>query len=75
MIGAELEADGVTGSRRTPGESVSAALPEMGGGRDPAAAAVDQPELTEGTWVRDGGVVVEAGFAEALDVGKAIRSR
>ena len=39
-------------------------------GRDPAAAAVDQPELTEGSWVRDGGAVVEAGFADALGVGE-----
>ena len=38
-------------------------------GRDPAAASVDQPELTQGSWVRDGGAVVEAGFADALDVG------
>jgi hypothetical protein len=37
-------------------------------GRDPAAASVDQPELTQGSWVRDGGVVLEAGFADALDV-------
>jgi putative ABC transport system permease protein len=39
-------------------------------GRDPAAASVDQPELTQGSWVRDGGVVLEAGFADALDVGQ-----
>ena len=38
-------------------------------GRDPAAASVDQPELTQGSWVRDGGAVVEAGFADALGVG------
>ena len=38
-------------------------------GRDPAAAGVDQPELTQGGWVRDGGVVVEAGFADALELG------
>ena len=37
-------------------------------GRDTARAAVDQPEMTEGGWVRDGGVVVEAAFAAALDV-------
>ena len=34
----------------------------------PTAASVDQPELTEGSWVRDGGVVVEAAFADALGV-------
>jgi putative ABC transport system permease protein len=35
-------------------------------GRDSAAAAVDQPKLTSGSWTRPGGVVIEAGFAEAL---------
>ncbi len=38
-------------------------------GRDPAPASVDQPALVQGTWVSDGGVVVEAAFANALDVG------
>jgi ABC-type lipoprotein release transport system permease subunit len=38
-------------------------------GRDAAPASVDQPELLQGTWVSDGGVVVEAAFANALDVG------
>ena len=37
-------------------------------GRDAAPASVDQPELTQGSWVSDGGVVVEAAFADALDV-------
>jgi ABC-type lipoprotein release transport system permease subunit len=37
-------------------------------GRDAASASVDQPELTQGSWVSDGGVVVEAAFANALDV-------
>jgi ABC-type lipoprotein release transport system permease subunit len=37
-------------------------------GRDAAPAPVDQPELTQGSWVSDGGVVVEAAFANALDV-------
>ena len=35
-------------------------------GRDPAPSAVDQPKLLQGTWVRPGGVVVEATFAQAL---------
>jgi hypothetical protein len=30
---------------------------------------VDQPELTQGSWVQDGGVVIEAAFANALGVG------
>jgi len=38
-------------------------------GRDPEEASVDQPRLTQGSWVEDGGVVVEAAFADALDVG------
>ncbi len=70
LIGVELAADGVTGSRRTPsGEVIGGAAGVWAEGRDPAAAAVDQPELTQGSWVRDGGVVVEAGFADALELG------
>ena len=38
-------------------------------GRSQAPAAVDQPKLTAGTWVRPGGVVLERTFAEALGVG------
>jgi putative ABC transport system permease protein len=37
-------------------------------GRDAAPASVDQPELIQGSWVSDGGVVVEAAFANALDL-------
>ncbi len=36
--------------------------------RDITPAAVDQPALTDGAWIRDGGVVVEASFASALRV-------
>jgi ABC-type lipoprotein release transport system permease subunit len=68
-VGGELEADGVTGSRRTPrGEVVGGAAGVWAVGRDPAASSVDRPELTQGGWVRDGGAVLEAGFADALDV-------
>lgn len=35
-------------------------------GRSPGSSAVDQPKLIHGGWVRSGGVVIEAGFAEAL---------
>ncbi|MEU4233570.1 FtsX-like permease family protein [Nonomuraea sp. NPDC026600] len=38
-------------------------------GRDATVAAVDQPEVTQGGWVSDGGVVLEAAFANSLDVG------
>jgi putative ABC transport system permease protein len=38
-------------------------------GRDSTAAPVDQPKLTEGSWVRNGGVVLEASFADALGIG------
>jgi ABC-type lipoprotein release transport system permease subunit len=70
LIGVELAADGVTGSRRTPGgEVVGGAAGVWAQGRDAAAAVVDQPKLTQGGWVRDGGVVVEAGFADALELG------
>jgi putative ABC transport system permease protein len=37
-------------------------------GRDPAPASIDQPDLTQGSWVRDGGAVVEAAFTDALGV-------
>jgi putative ABC transport system permease protein len=40
----------------------------MAEGRDLASASVDQPKPTRGGWVRDGGVVIERGFADALDV-------
>jgi hypothetical protein len=69
VIGAELETDGATGSRRTPrGEVIGGAAGAWAVGRDSATVAVDQPEVTQGSWVRDGGVVVEAGFADALGV-------
>jgi putative ABC transport system permease protein len=34
--------------------------------RDAAPAAVDRPALVSGGWIRDGGVVVEESFADAL---------
>jgi ABC-type antimicrobial peptide transport system permease subunit len=37
-------------------------------GRDTAQVAVDQPKITDGSWLRDGGVVVERSFAQALGV-------
>ncbi len=37
-------------------------------GREPGVAAVDQPEVTDGTWIRSGGVVVERSFAEAANL-------
>ncbi len=37
-------------------------------GRDAATVSVDQPKLIQGSWVSDGAVVVEAAFANALDV-------
>lgn len=37
-------------------------------GRDSASASVDRPELIQGSWAGDGGVVVEAAFADALGV-------
>jgi len=36
-------------------------------GRGEAPAAVDQPEVIVGSWVRPGGVVIERTFAQALD--------
>ncbi|HUA41614.1 MAG TPA: FtsX-like permease family protein [Streptosporangiaceae bacterium] len=40
----------------------------MAEGRSPARAAVDQPDVVQGSWVRPGGVVVEREFADALGV-------
>ena len=37
-------------------------------GRGTAPAPVDQPELTQGSWVRSGGIVVERSFADALGI-------
>ena len=48
-------------------------VPARADGRDPAPATVDQPKLTQGSWVRNGGVVVEAAFADALGVGAGDR--
>ena len=42
-------------------------------GRDQAAASVDQPKLTAGSWVRPGGVVLERTFADALGAGAGDR--
>jgi putative ABC transport system permease protein len=42
-------------------------------GRDEAPAAVDQPKLTAGAWVRPGGVVLERAFAAGLGVGAGDR--
>ena len=38
-------------------------------GRTGTPAAVDQPKLTAGSWIRPDGVVIERTFAEALGVG------
>ncbi|MGO9583429.1 MAG: FtsX-like permease family protein [Acidimicrobiales bacterium] len=40
--------------------------PVMAEGRDLAAASVDQPKLTSGHWVRNGGVVIERSLANLL---------
>jgi ABC-type lipoprotein release transport system permease subunit len=37
-------------------------------GRDAAPVAVDQPKVTQGSWVRPGGAVVERSFADALGI-------
>jgi hypothetical protein len=42
-------------------------------GRDAAAASLDQPKLTQGTWVRPGEVVIERSFADALGIGAGAR--
>jgi ABC-type lipoprotein release transport system permease subunit len=37
-------------------------------GRDVAPASIDQPKLTQGSWLEDGGVVLEAALADVLGV-------
>ncbi|MEV4539376.1 FtsX-like permease family protein [Asanoa sp. NPDC049518] len=37
-------------------------------GRDTAPVSVNRPAVTDGTWVRPGGVVVERAFADALGI-------
>jgi putative ABC transport system permease protein len=37
-------------------------------GRDAAPVSVNRPAMTDGTWVRPGGVVVERAFADALGI-------
>ncbi|KAB1916269.1 FtsX-like permease family protein [Micromonospora sp. AMSO31t] len=37
-------------------------------GRDTAPVSINRPAVTEGTWVRPGGVVVERAFADALGI-------
>ncbi|HEV2258048.1 MAG TPA: FtsX-like permease family protein [Streptosporangiaceae bacterium] len=37
-------------------------------GREPGVAAVDQPKVTDGTWIRPGGVVAERSFAEVANL-------
>lgn len=37
-------------------------------GRDTSPASVDQPKVTQGSWVRQGDAVIERGFADALGV-------
>jgi putative ABC transport system permease protein len=59
---AELEADGVRAEAWAVGRDA-----------DEASVSVDRPELTRGRWVEDGGVVIEAAFADALEVGTGDR--
>jgi putative ABC transport system permease protein len=42
--------------------------PVMAEGRDPSGSPVDQPKVTEGHWVTNGGVVVERSLADLLDL-------
>ncbi|MFI0350122.1 FtsX-like permease family protein [Actinomadura sp. 9N407] len=55
VIAGELEASGRTSDAQIEG-------------RDATIAAVDQPAVTQGTWVSDGGVVLEAAYANSLEV-------
>jgi putative ABC transport system permease protein len=43
-------------------------VPVQAEARGPDSTAVDRPKVTDGSWVVDGGVVVEAALADALDL-------
>src|SRR3984885_10633603 len=43
-------------------------VPVLAEGRDLAPAPLDQPKLTQGTWVRISGVVIERSFADTLGI-------
>jgi putative ABC transport system permease protein len=43
-------------------------VPVLAEGRDQAPAPIDQPKLTQGTWVGNDGVVLERSFADALGI-------
>jgi putative ABC transport system permease protein len=47
--------------------------PVMAEGRDTTRSGPDTPELTAGTWVRPGGVVLQRSLADALGVGPGAR--
>jgi ABC-type lipoprotein release transport system permease subunit len=53
---------------RAAGHTVPAASGFIAEGRDQAPASIDQPKVTQGTWVRPGGVVVEPTYATELGV-------
>ena len=53
---------------RADGHTVPAASGFIAQGRDQAPASIDQPKVTQGTWVRPGGVVVEPTYATELGV-------
>lgn len=61
VAGGEIEANGQT-------------MDVQAVGRDRTRASVDQPEVTQGGWVQEAGVVVEAAFADSkgLNVGDEI---
>jgi len=42
--------------------------PVIAEGRDPSDAAIDQPKLTAGHWVSNGGVVIERSLADLLNL-------
>ena len=74
QLAAVADAPGATG--HTGPFPIAAAALRAGGtpvavtaeGRDLAPTSVDQPEVTQGSWVRPGQIVIERSFADALRV-------
>jgi ABC-type lipoprotein release transport system permease subunit len=58
----------VSPALRADGHTVPAASGFIAEGRDQGRASLDQPKVTQGSWVRPGGVVVEPTYATELGV-------
>jgi ABC-type lipoprotein release transport system permease subunit len=63
-----VASSGLIPTRLVPISAHGVAASSLVEGRSQTPSAVDRPEITSGTWIRPGGVVVERAFADALDL-------